>query len=62
MIKAQQAFFWTSNLKGQGFYCNKANILYFISETFCVVWKLSVLSEKLYFLEVGPVREKLWSF
>ena len=23
---------------------------------------LSVLSEKLYFLEIGPVKQKLWSF
>ena len=56
MIKPQQAFFWTSNLKGHSFYGNKATILYLISESY----SLSVLSKKLYFLEIRPIRETLW--
>ena len=28
MIKAEQAFFWSSNLEGYGFYGNKATILF----------------------------------
>ena len=58
MIKTQQAFFRTSDLKHHGFYGDKATILYSISENY----SLSVRSEKFYFLEIGPVREKLWSF
>ena len=56
MIKAKQAFFWISNLKGHGFHGNKATILYLTSKYYL----LSVLSEKRYFLESGPVHEKLW--
>ena len=58
MIKAKQVFFWTSNLKGHGFHGDKATILH-------LPWKyysLAVLSEKLYFLEIGPVNRKLWPF
>ena len=55
MIKAQQAFFWTPNLKGYGFYGNKTAILCLILEHRL----LSVLSEKLHFLEIGPVHQKV---
>ena len=58
MIKAEQVFFWTSNLKDHGFQGNKATIFYLTSE----YYSLSVLSGKLYFLEIGPVRQKLWPF
>ena len=58
MIKAKQIFFWTSNLKGHGFHGDKATILYLILK----YYSLSVLSEKLYFLEIGPVNQKLWPF
>ena len=58
MIKAKQVFFRTSNLKGHGFYGDKANILFLTSK----YYSLSVPFEKLYFLEIGPVHQKLWSF
>ena len=58
MIKAKQVFFWTSDLKGHGFDCDKATIFYLTSK----YYSLSVLSAKLYFLEIGPVHEKLWPF
>ena len=58
MIKAKQVFFWTSNLKGHSFHGDKATILCLTSE----YYSLSVLSEKLYFHEIGPVHQKLWSF
>ena len=58
MIKAKQVFLWTSNLKGHGFHGDKATILYLTLE----YYSLSVLSEKLDFLEIGPVNQKLWPF
>ena len=58
MIKAKQAFFWSSNLKGYGFHGNTAAILFLTKE----YYSLSVLSEKLYFIEISPVHQKLWSF
>ena len=58
MIKAKQVFFRTSNLKGHGFHGDKATIFYLASE----YYSLSVLSAKLYFLEIGPVHQKLWQF
>ena len=58
MIKAKQVFFWTSNLKGHGFHGDKATILYLTLK----YYSLSVLSGKLYFLEIGPVNQKLWPF
>ena len=58
MIKAKQVFFWTSNLKGHGFHGDKATILYLTAK----YYSLSVLSEKLYFLKIGPVYQTLWSF
>ena len=57
MIKDKQVF-WTSNLKGYGFYGDKATIFYLTLE----YYSLSVLSAKLYFLEIGPVHQKLWPF
>ena len=58
MIKAKQVFFWTSNLKGHGFHGDKATIFYLTSE----YYSLSMLSAKFYFLEIGPVHQKLWPF
>ena len=58
MIKAKQVFFWTSNLKGHAFHGDKATILYLTLKYYL----LSVLSEKRYFLEIGPVNQKLWPF
>ena len=58
MIKAKQVFFLTSNLKGHGFHGDKVIIFYLTSE----YYSLSVLSEKLYFLEIGPVHKKLCPF
>ena len=53
MVKAKEVFFWTSNLKGHGFHGDKATILYLILK----YYSLSVLSEKLHFLEIGPVNQ-----
>ena len=58
MIKAKQVFFWTSNLKDHSFHVDIATIFYLTSNYL----SLSLLSEKLYFLEIGPVHQKLWSF
>ena len=58
MIKAKQVFFWTSNLKDHGFHGDKATILYLTLK----YYSLPVLSEKLYFLEIGPANQKLWPF
>ena len=58
MIKAKQVFFRTSNLKGHGFHGDRATMLS-LTLKYCL---LSVLSEKLYFLEIGPVNETLWPF
>ena len=58
MIKAKQVIFWTSNLKDHSFHGDKATILYLTLK----YYSLSVLSEKLYFLEIGPVNQKLWPF
>ena len=58
MIKAKQVFFSTSNSNCHGFDCEKAAIFYLTSE----YYSLSVLSTKLYFLEIGPVQQKLWLF
>ena len=55
MIKTKQVFFWTSTLKGHGFHGDKATIFYLTLE----YYSLSVLSSKLYFLEIGPVHQKL---
>ena len=58
MIKAKQVFFRTSTLKGHGVHGDKATIFYLTSE----YYSLAVLSAKLYFLEIGPVHQKLWRF
>ena len=58
MIKAKQVFFLTCNLKGHGFHGDKVTIFYLTSE----YYSLSVLFAKLYFLEIGPVSQKLWPF
>ena len=56
MIKAKQVFFGTSNLKGHGFHGDKTTILYLTLKYYAS----SVLSEKVYFLEIGAVNQKLW--
>ena len=58
MIKAKHPFFCTSKSEGYGFYGKNATILYLTSKYF----SLSVLSVKLYFIEIGPIPAKLWSF
>ena len=58
MIKAKQVFFETSNVKSHGFHGDTATIVLLTSE----YYSLSVLSAKLYFLEIGPLHKKLWSF
>ena len=58
MIKAKRAFLFTCSSRGYGVHGNKATILYLISE----YYSLSVLSAKLYFVEIDPVHQKLWSF
>ena len=58
MIKAKQVFFWTSNLKGYRFHGDKTTMFYLTSK----YYSLSVLSVKHYFLEIGPVDQKLWPF
>ena len=58
MIKTKQVFLRTSDLKGHGFHGEKATILYLTLK----YYSLSVLSEKHYFLEIGPVNQTLWPF
>ena len=45
-------------LKGHGFHGDNATIFYLTLEYYL----LSVLSLKLYFLEIGPVHQTLWLF
>ena len=45
-------------VNGYGFHGNKSTVLYLIVR----YYSLSVLSAKLYFLEIDPVHQKLWSF
>ena len=54
MIKAQQVFFWTSNLKVMVSMGTKLPFLFDFK-----YYSLSVLSEKLYFFEIGPVNQTL---
>ena len=58
MIKAKHVFFGTSNLKVYSFHGDKDTVFYLTSECY----SLSVLSGKFYFLEIGPVDQKLWPF
>ena len=58
MIKAKLSFFLTSNSKSHGSYVNKATILY----VGLVNFPMSVISTKLYFVEIGWVRQKLYIF
>ena len=58
MIMAKQVFFRTSNLGGHGFHWDKATILHLTLK----YYSLSVLSKKLYFLEISPINEKLRPF
>ena len=58
MIEAKQKLFWTSDLKIHAFHGDEATIFHLTSE----YYSLSVLSAKLYSLEISPVHQKLWSF
>ena len=58
MIKGRQVFFLTSNLNCHGFHGDKATIFYLTSE----YYSLPLLPVKLYFIEIGPVHQKLWPF
>ena len=58
MIKATLSFFFTSNSEGHGSHGNKGTILFFGS----VNVPMSVISTKLYFVEISRVRQKLWIF
>ena len=49
MIKAKLSFFRTSNSEGHGSHDNKGNILFLDSVNF----PMSVMSTKLYFVEIG---------
>ena len=49
MIKAKLSFFLTSNSEGHGFHGNKGTILCSSSVNF----PISVISTKLYFVEIG---------
>ena len=49
MIEAKLSFCWTSNSEGHGFHGNKGTILFSSSVNFPV----SVISTKLYFVEIG---------
>ena len=49
MIKAKLSFFWTSNSEGHGSHGNKGTILFLGS----VNVPMSVISTKLYFVEVS---------
>ena len=55
MIKAKLSFFWTSNSEGHGSHGNKSTILILGSVNF----PISVISTKLYFVEIGWVHQKL---
>ena len=55
MIKAKLSFFRTSNLEGHGSHGNKGTILFLGS----VNVPMSVISTKLYFVEISRVRQKL---
>ena len=55
MIKAKLSFFWTSNSEGHGYHGNKGTILFLSS----VNVPMSVISEKLYFVEISWVHHNL---
>ena len=55
MIKAKLSFFWTSNSEGHGSHGNKGIILILDPVNFA----MSVISTKLYFVEIGCVHQKL---
>ena len=55
MIKAKLLFFWTSNSEGHGSHGTKSTILFLGQVNF----PMSVISTKLYFVEIGWVHKKL---
>ena len=55
MIKAKLSYFWTSNPEGHGSHGNKGTILILGSVNF----PMSVISTKLYFVEIGWEHQKL---
>ena len=58
MIKAELSFFWTANSEDHGSHGDKDTILYLGSVSF----PMSVISTKLYFVEIGLSAPfwKLW--
>ena len=58
MIKARVSIFLTSNSESHGSHGNKDTILFLGSVNFPV----SVISTKLYFVEIGLVRQQLYIF
>ena len=58
MIKAKLSFFWTLNSEGHGSHGNKGIILFLDS----VNVPMSVISTKLYFVEISWVHQKLYIF
>ena len=58
MIKAKVSIFWTLNSESHASHDNKDIILFLGSVTF----PMSVISTKLYFVEIGWVRQKLYIF
>ena len=55
MIKAELSFFWTLNPEGHSSHGNIGTILFLDSVNF----PMSVISTKLYFVEIGRVHQKL---
>ena len=49
MIEAKLSFFRTSNSEGHGFHGNKGTLLFLSS----IHFPISVISKKLYFVEIG---------
>ena len=58
MIKAKLSFFWTSSSEGHGSHGNNGTILILDS----VNVPMSVISTKLYFVEISWGHKKLWIF
>ena len=63
MIKAEQVFFWTSNLKGHSLYDDKATILYLTSEYFhylCCLQNFIFLKSVQYIKSYGHLHLRYW--
>ena len=63
MIKAKQVFFWTSNLKGQGFHGDKATIftwLWNIIHYLCYLENFIFLKSVQYIKSYGHLNVRCW--